>query len=155
SPTDSWGRYRLIEEVGSGTFGAVYRAQDSMLDLDVAIKVLHRHFDDEVLKQRLVEEGRALAKVRHNNVVRVIGIEVNDDRAGLSMEFIQGETLESEVRDRGTCSLSQAAEIGKAVCQALAAVHQAGFIHRDVKARNIMRERDTGRIVLMDFGTGR
>jgi len=155
SPADSWGRYHLIQEVGSGTFGAVYRAQDAMLGLDVAIKVLHRHFDDDVLKQRLVDEGRALAKVRNNNVVRVIGIEFNGDRAGLCMEFIEGETLEGEVRHRGTCSLSQAAEVGKAVCQALAAVHQAGFIHRDVKARNIMRERDTGRIVLMDFGAGR
>ena len=70
-------------------------------------------------------------------------------------QFIRGETLETEVRTRGTFSEPQTVEVGKAICQALSAVHRAGFVHRDVKARNIMRERDTGRIVLMDFGTGR
>jgi len=151
----TWGRYNLHEAAGSGSYGTVFRASDPTLDLDVAIKVLHRHVDDDQLKERLIREGRALAKIRHQNVVRVIGVEFRGDRVGLCTEFVHGETLENEVRRRGTFSEPEAIEVGKAVCQALAAVHRAGFIHGDVKARNVMRERDTGRIVLMDFGTGR
>ena len=150
-----WGRYGIVHEAGSGSFGTVYRGIDPSLHLDVAIKVLHRHVDDELLRQRLIEEGRALAKIRHENVVRVYGVEFDGDRAGLCTEFIEGDTLENEVRTHGTFSQAQAIEVGEAVCRALSAVHKAGFIHRDVKARNVMRERDTGRIVLMDFGTGR
>ena len=150
-----WGRYALLHEAGSGSFGTVYRAKDPNLDLDVAIKVLHLHVDNELLRQRLIEEGRALARVRHESVVRVHGVEFHGDRIGLCTEFIEGETLETEVRAHGTFSPLQATEIGEAICQALSAVHRAGVLHRDVKARNVMRERDTGRIVLMDFGTGR
>jgi len=150
-----WGRYTLVEEAGSGSYGTVYRAFDSTLDLDVAIKVLHRQVSDDLLRERLIKEGRALAKVRHHNVVRVLGVEFNGDRIGLCTEFVHGETLEQEVLTRGTFSEAEAIEVGKAVCQALAAVHRTGVLHRDVKARNVMRERDTGRIVLMDFGTGR
>ena len=150
-----WGRYGLLHEAGSGSFGTVYRAVDPNLNLDVAIKVLHRHVDNELLRQQLIEEGRALAHIRHENVIRVHGVEFDGASAGLCTEFIEGETLETEVRAHGTFSQAQAVEIGEAICQALSAVHRAGFIHRDVKARNVMRERDTGRIVLMDFGTGR
>jgi Protein kinase domain len=150
-----WGRYILRAAAGSGSYGTVYRAVDPRLDLEVAIKVLHRHVDDEQLKERVIKEGRALAKIRHQNVVRVIGVEFRGDRVGLCTEFVHGETLENELRSSGTFSEPEAIEVGKAVCQALAAVHRAGFIHGDVKARNVMRERDTGRIVLMDFGTGR
>ena len=150
-----WGRYVLVEEAGSGSYGRVYRAFDPDLDLDVAVKVLHRHVQDDLLRERLLKEGRALAKIRHQNVVRVLGIEFNGDRVGLCTEFVHGQTLEQEVRTHGTFSEAEAIEVGKAVCQALAAVHRAGFLHKDVKARNVMRERDTGRIVLMDFGTGR
>jgi tRNA A-37 threonylcarbamoyl transferase component Bud32 len=150
-----WGRYLLVHEAGAGSFGIVYRAKDPVINLDVAIKVLHRHVDNVRLRERLVREGRALARIQHQNVVRVLGVEFNGDRAGLCTEFIEGDTLETEVRSHGTLSQTQAIEVGKALCQALTAVHRAGFVHRDVKARNVMRERDTGRIVLMDFGTGR
>ena len=150
-----WGRFRLRELVGSGSFGSVFRAFDPDLDREIAIKILHKHVSDSLLKERLLKEGRALAKVRHPNVVSVFGVESYGDSVGLCMEFVRGETLDTEIRTRGTFSRWQTAEVGKAVCQALSAVHRAGFVHRDVKARNIMRERDTGRIVLMDFGTGR
>jgi hypothetical protein len=155
STSAEWGRYRLLQEAGSGSFGTVYRAVDPDLDLQIAIKVLHRHIASDLLKEGLLKEGRALARIRHENVVRVLGVEFKGDRVGLCTEFINGDTLENEVRMHGTFSQAQAIEVGKAVCQALAAVHRAGFIHRDVKARNVMRERDTGRVVLMDFGTGR
>ena len=106
------------------------------------------------MKERLLREGRALAKVRHPNVVSVLGVESHGDRVGLCMEFVPGQTLEHVLRTGGTLNPRETVAIGQDVCRALAAVHHAGFVHRDVKARNVMREED-GRIVLMDFGTGR
>ncbi|MGH9140410.1 MAG: serine/threonine-protein kinase, partial [Vicinamibacterales bacterium] len=150
---EPWGRYRLLQSVGSGTFGSVYRAWDPELEREVAIKILHRHVADAELTTRLLREGRALAKVRHANVVSVYGVESNEGRVGLCMEFVRGQTLEETTRDGRKLSPGEAALVGQDVCRALAAVHHAGFVHRDVTARNIMRDPD-GRIVLMDFGTG-
>jgi len=150
----TWGKYRLASKVGEGSYGGVFRAWDAELERDVAIKILHRRVGDMRLRERLLQEGRALAKVQHNNVVRVLGIEAHGDRVGLCMEFVQGKTLADIVRDQGRFSAAEAALIGQDLARALSAVHRAGFIHRDVKAKNVMRD-DSGRIVLMDFGTGR
>jgi hypothetical protein len=149
-----WGRYRLVEKVGEGTFGRVYRAWDPELERELAIKILHRRVADARLKERLLSEGRALARIQHPNVVRVLGVESHEDQVGLCMEFVRGETLDHALRTSGPLSAREAALVGEDVCRALAAVHLAGFVHRDVKARNVMREQ-AGRIVLMDFGTGR
>jgi serine/threonine protein kinase len=152
-PAEMWGRYRLVAKVGEGSFGSVHRAWDPELEWEVAIKILHRKIADDQLKERLRREGRALAQVQHPNVVRVLSIESHGDRVGLCMEFVHGESLDAVLR-KGTLSAREAVLVGEDVCRALAAVHHAGFVHRDVKARNVMRDR-TGRIVLMDFGTGR
>ena len=103
---------------------------------------------------KLLREGRALAKMRQPNVVSVLDVEAHEDRVGLCMEFVQGQTLEDVLQLQGTFSARETVLVGEDVCRALAAVHNAGFVHRDVKARNVMREQ-AGRIVLMDFGTGR
>ena len=149
-----WGRYQLLQEVGAGSYGSVYRAFDPELEFEVAIKILHRHVADAQLRQQLLQEGRALAKVRDDHVVKVLGVESSGDRVGLCMEFVHGDTLEHVLSTQGTLNAREAMLIGEDVCRALSAVHAAGFVHRDVKLRNIMRDRK-GRIVLMDFGTGR
>ena len=150
---EPWGRYRLLGSVGSGTFGSVYRAWDPELEREIAIKILHRHVADAELTKRLLQEGRALAKVRHPNVVSVYGVESNENHVGLVMEFVRGETLEKTMSGGHKLNPREAANVGQDVCRALAAVHHAGFVHRDVTSRNIMRDLG-GRIVLMDFGTG-
>jgi hypothetical protein len=150
---ETWGRYRLVEKVGQGSFGSVYRAWDSELEREVAVKILHPRVANSQLKSRLLREGRALARVRHPNVVSVLGVESHGDRVGLCMEFVRGETLAAVLGRRGTFNAREAAVVAEDVCRALAAVHRAGFVHRDVKAGNVIREED-GRIVLMDFGTG-
>jgi hypothetical protein len=149
-----WGRYRLTQVVGAGSYGSVYRAFDPELERELAIKILHRQVADSKLRERLLQEGRALAKVRHVHVVSVFGVESYGDRVGLCMEFVHGDTLEDVLQTHGTMNAGEATLVGQDVCRALAAVHAAGYVHRDVKARNIMRDR-TGRIVLMDFGAGR
>jgi predicted Ser/Thr protein kinase len=149
-----WGRYHLVEKVGTGGFGQVYRAWDPELERELAIKILHAHIADGSSRERLRHEGRALARIRQANVVNVLGVEVQEGRAALCMEFVRGQTLDELVHTRGTYSAREAVLIGEDVCRALAAVHRAGYLHRDVKAKNVMREQ-AGRIVLMDFGTGR
>lgn len=147
-----WGRYRLDQKVGEGAFGCVYRAWDPELEREIAVKVLHKRVAEARLRQALLHEGRALAKVRHAHVVSVLGVESHEDQVALCMEFVHGETLE-QVLKRGPLSAGEAMLACQDVCRALAAVHLAGFVHQDVKARNVMREK-AGRIVLMDFGAG-
>lgn len=148
-----WGRYRLIRKMGAGSFGSVYRAWDPQLERYVAIKILHAHVEDDRTRQRLLREGRALAKVQHGNVVQVFGVEAHGSRVGLCMELVSGETLSDVLRSHGRLNDREATAVGEDVCRALAAVHAAGYVHRDVKAQNVMRDK-AGKIVLMDFGTG-
>jgi len=149
-----WGDLILIEQIGHGSFGTVYRAHDPQLDRPVAVKLLKRTSStDEQLASRLLNEGRTLAQVRHPNVVTVYGAGDHNGVVGLSMEFIRGITLEQMVSSHGPFSAGEAALVGHELCGALAAVHRAGLIHRDVKAQNVMREQG-GRLVLMDFGAG-
>jgi tRNA A-37 threonylcarbamoyl transferase component Bud32 len=150
-----WGRYELREQLGAGAQGAVYRAWDPQLECEVALKVLHpRLAASDRVGERMLREGRALAKVRHQNVVNVYAAEVHEGQIGLCMEFIRGRTLEEIFKAQGPLGAAEAVAVGSKVGHALSAVHAAGIVHRDVKARNVMRE-DRGRIVLMDFGTGR
>ena len=146
-----WGPLRLLERIGGGTFGTVYRAWDSRLDRQVALKlVTDRTSDDQIA----IREARLLAKIRHPNVVAVHGAERINGVAGIWMEFIDGRTLQQIVAEQGPFNAREAVGIGVDLCRALAAVHAAGLLHRDVKPHNVMRERG-GRIVLMDLGAAR
>ena len=151
----SWAHLALIERLGGGTFGDVYRAWDRHLEREVALKLLRADeaFDD-LHASRIAREGRLLARVRHANVIAVHGVDAHDGRVGLWMELVRGVTLEQQIAAHGALSAREAAAVGIDLCRALAAIHAAGLIHRDVKAQNVMRE-DGGRIVLMDLGTGR
>lgn len=148
-----WGPFVLIEKVGEGAFGEVFRARDA-LHRDVALKLLRPNRGSaEQIAARILHEGRVMARVRHPNVVTVYGAEEHDGRVGLWMEFVQGRTLEALIETQGSFSAREAALIGRELCRALAATHAAGLVHRDIKARNVMREQG-GRLVLMDFGAG-
>jgi dipeptidyl aminopeptidase/acylaminoacyl peptidase len=158
-PAATWGHLRLLEAVGYGAFGEVHRAWDTHLDRQVALKLLRAgpmtggtslSVGDPT---RVVTEGRLLARVRHPNVITVYGAEPRDGRIGIWMEFIRGRTLQNIVEQQGPLGPREAVAVGIDLCQALAAVHRAGLLHRDVTARNVMRE-DGGRVVLMDFGAG-
>jgi serine/threonine-protein kinase len=157
SSLGTWGPFTLLERVGEGAFGEVFRARDA-LQRDVALKLLRagRRTGDRTgttISSRILHEGRIMARVRHTNVVSVYGAEEHDGRVGLSMEFVRGRTIEALLHTHGRFSAREAALTGRELCRALAATHAAGLIHRDVKARNVMRE-EGGRVVLMDFGAG-
>ena len=150
-----WGTFRLLEKVGEGAYGEVYRAWDTRLDREVALKLLPPDFGDEAAPATsIIEEGRLLARVRHPNVVTIYGAERIEHRIGLWMEFVKGRTLEQILEQGTVLNPSEAVAIGLELARAVSAVHGAGLLHRDIKAHNVMRSED-GRIALMDFGTGR
>ena len=152
--TETWGHIRVLEPLGSGAFGRVYRAWDTRLDREVALKLLPARSDvGDARASSIIQEGRLLARVRHPNVVTIYGAERIGDTVGLWMELIDGETVEQRLARGLPFQPSETIEIGIQICRAVSAVHDAGLLHRDIKAQNVMLATD-GRAVLMDFGTG-
>ncbi|HZL24920.1 MAG TPA: serine/threonine-protein kinase, partial [Acidobacteriaceae bacterium] len=149
---DQWGPFRLLARVGAGGFGEVYRAWDPNLEREVALKLLLPGAvgGDEEYKAML-REARAMASVQHENIVHVYGIDRHDGRVGFWTDFVKGKTLSALLGSQGPFGYREAALIGIDVSRALAAVHRAGLLHRDIKAENVMRE-EGGRMLLMDFG---
>ena len=150
-PFDSWGPLDLKRAAARGGFGDVFLARDRNLDSEVALKLFAEE-DASGAHETFVEEARRLASVRHVNVVTIHGVDRHDGRSGLWMDWIDGDTLETLVDDQGPYAAAETVRIGVELCHALAAIHAAGLVHRDVKLSNVMRERG-GRIVLMDFGS--
>jgi serine/threonine protein kinase len=148
-----WCHLTILEKIGEGAFGAVYRAHDSKLQIDVALKLSACDASQTASAFAVLDEARLLAKVRHPNVVRVYGADHKQGRVGLWMDLVQGRTLEELTKTQGF-GASEAINIGIDLCRALAAVHSVGVLHGDIKAHNVMR-RDGGQFVLVDFGAGR
>lgn len=147
-----WGQFELVERVGRGSFGEVYRAWDPSLEREVGLKILlPRSADEAVQYEELLREARALAAVRHPNILPIYGVDRHDGRVGFWTDFVHGKTLAALVREQGPFGYRETALIGLDVTKALSAVHRAGLVHRDIKAENVMRE-EGGRILLMDFG---
>jgi serine/threonine protein kinase/predicted ATPase len=151
-PNSRWGSIEIREHIGGGSFGDVYRARDTRLDREVALKLLRIAQPDP--RDEVVREARLLARVRHPNVVTVYGADQIDGRIGIWTEFLSGRTLDEILKEHGLLDAREAALIGIDLCRALSAVHAAGIVHQDVKLRNVMRV-EGGRVVLMDFGLGR
>jgi tetratricopeptide (TPR) repeat protein len=148
----AWGSFVLIARVGAGGFGEVYRAWDPHLQREVALKLLlPGAVGGDAEYEAMLREARALAAVRHPNIVPVHGVDRHDGRVGFWTDFVRGKTLAVLLREQGTFGSREAAAIGLDVAKALSAVHRAGLLHRDIKAENVMRE-EGGRILLMDFG---
>ena len=149
-----WGHLEVLEEIGEGSYGTVYRAVDTTLDREVALKLRSKEARGAPADDRYLEEARRLAKIRHPNVLAVHGADVHEGTVGLWADLLQGKTLEERLADEGPLGAAEAAVVAHDLCRALAAIHGAGLVHGDVKAANVMRE-EGGAIVLLDFGSGR
>ena len=131
-----WGHLRIIEPIGRGGFGQVYRAWDTRLDREVALKLLPAdRSSGERAASAIIHEGRLLARVRHPNVVTIHGAEQIADQIGLWMEFVRGHTLEQILDQRKVVSAAEAVGIGLELCRAMSAVHDAGLLHRISRRR--------------------
>ncbi|WP_215452053.1 serine/threonine-protein kinase [Streptomyces sp. ATCC 21386] len=150
------GRYRIVEQLGRGGMGVVWRAVDEVLHREVALKELRTYTDAGApeladLGLRMQREARAAARVRHPGVVAVHDVAEVDGRPLIVMELVDGPSLDDVLSDRGLLDPREAAAIGAKVMDALAAAHRVGVLHRDVKPGNILLDR-SGRVVLTDFG---
>jgi eukaryotic-like serine/threonine-protein kinase len=150
------GRYKIQDLVGKGGMGVVYRALDCELDDEIALKVLRLDAFDEGTQavQTLKQEIRLARKITHPNVVRTHDLGEAEGIRFLTMEYVPGTTLREVIDRRGAVSLGPGLQIAKQLCRGLAAVHEAGIIHRDIKPHNIM-VLPNGVVKLMDFGIAR
>lgn len=154
-PSGASTRYRVLEEVGRGGMATVYRATDTALGREVALKVLHPHLaDDPESRLRLQREAQAVARLRHDNILEIHDYSGADSsQSYLVTEFIRGQTLTAFLaRSSAGPSLPEpAVMITQQLASALEEAHRHGIIHRDIKPENVMI-RDDGRVKLMDFG---
>ncbi|KUN73111.1 serine/threonine protein kinase [Streptomyces canus] len=153
------GRYRLVERVGSGPNGTVWRARDEQDERYVAVKepLLTGDPEDEERQRaahRLPHEARAAARVDHPAAVAIHDVLLDDELPWIVMELVEGESLEAALAGRGPLADADAARIGLAVLGALHAAHRVGIVHRDLKPSNVLLEAGGERVVVTDFGIG-
>lgn len=151
SPGQSILHYRVVEKIGQGGMGEVYKAEDLKLGRQVALKVLpYSSGEDKNAKRRLLQEARAASALNHPNIVTIYSIEETEGFDFIVMEFVEGETLKSII-ERGALETSSLIEVGVQISEAMAAAHAAGFIHRDIKPSNILVTA-RGQAKILDFG---
>ncbi|MFD2353391.1 serine/threonine-protein kinase [Nonomuraea ferruginea] len=148
-------RYRLVEPLGEGGMGVVWRAYDELLDRTVAIKEVRYSGVGErqraELNRRTIREARAAGRLDHPSVVVIHDVVEEDGRPWIVMQLVRSRSLAEAIRADGPLPVARAAAIGARVLDALRAAHATGVLHRDVKPENVLLA-DDGRVVLTDFG---
>src|SRR5262245_5907487 len=145
------GSYEITSLIDKGGMGEVYRARDSKLKRDVAIKVLPEEFSrDHDRVSRFQREAEVLASLNHSNIASIYDLQEANESRFLIMELVDGETLAERI-SRGPFSIEEALDIAKQICEALEAAHEKGIVHRDLKPGNVKILSD-GKVKVLDFG---
>src|SRR5438874_2444851 len=151
SPGTKLGPYEILAPLGAGGMGEVYRARDTRLGRDVAIKILPESFSDGGDRlRRFEQEAQAVAALNHPNILAVFDVGQDRESPFLVSELLEGESLRATL-DRGPLPQRKTIEYGVQIAQGLAAAHDKGVVHRDLKPENVFITRD-GRIKILDFG---
>ncbi len=146
------GPYEITAPLGEGGMGQVYRAHDTTLDRDVAIKVLPEDFSDDANRlARFEREAKLLASLNHPNIATIFGFEESDGVRFIAMELVEGQSLAERIEASGRIEVDEALEIARRIALALEAAHEAGVIHRDLKPANVQVAPD-GTVKVLDFG---
>jgi len=158
-PLTQFGRYKVLELIGRGGMGTVYKGMDPILDRLVALKTIRLDFAtsaEEIseLKERLVREAKAAGKLSHPNIVTIYDVGEQEGVQYIAMEYLSGYTLESFIKKKKELNYKIVAKIIMQVCAALNYAHQKGIVHRDIKPANIMLLEDFA-VKVMDFGIAR
>jgi eukaryotic-like serine/threonine-protein kinase len=153
SPNSRLGPYEIKSTLGVGGMGEVYRARDSRLNRDVAIKVLREDGASADLRSRFEREARAVASLNHPNIVAVYDFGIEAGQQYIVSELLEGESLRSLLHGKPV-PVRKLIDIAAQVADGLAAAHSAGVVHRDLKPENIMLAKD-GRVKILDFGLAR
>src|SRR4249920_2344901 len=132
-------RYRLDAQVGTGGMSTVYRAFDTVLERQVAIKLMHREIaDDSDQLERFRREARAVAQLNHPHIVTVIDAGEDENTPYIVFEYVEGETLKDRTRRFGRLPVSEAVAYAIEISRALGVAHDRGIVHRDVKPQNVL-----------------
>src|SRR5713226_6306096 len=151
SPATRLGPYEIVSSIGAGGMGEVYRAHDTKLGRDVAIKVLPDAFANDAERMaRFEREAQVLASLNHPNIAAIYGLEESSEVRALVMELVEGPTLAERIV-RGAVPLEEALTIAKQIAEGLEYAYERGVIHRDLKPANIKLTGD-GQVKLLDFG---
>src|SRR5688572_11870391 len=151
SPGTRLGSYEVLSPLGAGGMGEVYRAHDTKLNRDVALKILPEAFaQDPDRLARFRREAQVLASLNHPNIAHLYGFENAGSADALVMELVDGPTLADRIAD-GPIALADACRVAKQMAEALEAAHEQGVIHRDLKPANV-KVRDDGTVKVLDFG---
>ena len=154
APGRKLAHYEILELIGKGGMGEVYRAHDAKLKRDVALKVLPEAFANDAQRMaRFEREAQLLASLNHPNIAAIYGLEQSDNLRFLVLELVPGDTLAERLR-RGPLPISEALDLATQIADAVAAAHDNGVIHRDLKPANIKITPD-GQIKVLDFGLAR
>ncbi|MBY0457490.1 MAG: serine/threonine protein kinase, partial [Gemmataceae bacterium] len=147
------GPYRVVKQLGRGGMGAVFAAVDTRLNRRLALKVmLPEVAADAESKERFLREARAAAQVTHDNVVTVYEADERDEMPYIAMQFLTGCPLDAYLKRKGRIPLTHAVRIGRETAAGLAAAHDQGLVHRDIKPGNLWLEAPNGRVKVLDFG---
>lgn len=149
------GRYQIIEELGKGGMGKVYKVWDTEVEEKVALKLLNpRTATDDTTIERFRNELKLARQISHRNICRMYDLGKEGETYYITMEYVPGEDLKSSIRRMGPLSAGKAVSIAKQVCRGLTEAHMLGVVHRDLKPQNIMVDRE-GNVRIMDFGIAR
>lgn len=149
------GKYEIVQELGTGSMGVIYRARDVVLDREVALKTIARAGSlDAELKERFYREARSCARLQHPNIVTVYDLGEQDGAAYIAMELLIGADLRKFIAEKRTLPDETKLELLAGVCEGLHHAHSHGIIHRDIKPSNIFLHED-GRAKILDFGVAR
>lgn len=148
-------RYRIVEEIGRGGMGRVYKAEDTELNITVALKIIRPKYSlNPLFIERFKKETLTARSISHEHVIRIYDLGEAEKIKYISMEYIKGQNLREFIHTSGSLSPETAVNMTKQMCEALKAAHQKGIVHQDLKPSNIMID-NNGQIYIMDFGLAR